>query len=288
MVCDMSLTYSIQGFDLHQPEIGFKLLVGSSFAPAVSPRRVDLEIPLMHGQVPLWDDPLPAQKLTLKVRIEDSQPDMLRQKWEHLRALMWTGANRGLTIRRVMAGQVTSAFGQLETMSEPDFWLARGMVDVVMVFNIPYGRWESIQTQEVDLPLNGQEVQIPFVAESTGPITNMLFQVKGPTATEWSLTVRDETSRTGFVLARYEHIPTDDYWVVDPENYRAWDNQTDSDWNARHEDRSTYLRPLGVSMLQLVSVPSFQVGNRSTNITISSTGFTSGSYLKVRGRATYI
>jgi len=284
----MSLTYSIQGFDLHQPDIGFKLLVGSSFAPAVSPRRVDLEIPRVHGQVPLWDDPLSAQKLTLKVRIEDSDPDQLRQKWEHLRALMWTGSNRGLTIRRVMAGQVTSTFGQLETMSEPDFWLARGMIDVVMLFNIPSGRWESIQTYEHLLPVNEEEVHIPFVARSTAPVSNALFRISGPVGQNFVLSVMDNTTGTGFRINRTEHVSFGEYLLVDPANFELWNNEDDPSWETRLWDEHENLIPLGRSMLDMVSVPGFQVGNRSTNISVSGTNFNPGSTLWIRGRETYI
>src|SRR5690625_6298978 len=95
----MSLTYSIQGFDLHQPDKGFKLLVGSSFAPPVNPRRVDLELPRMHGQIALWEDPMSAKKLTLEVRIEDHDADGLKQIWEHLRYLLWIGTTCRMTIR---------------------------------------------------------------------------------------------------------------------------------------------------------------------------------------------
>lgn len=283
----MSLTYSIQGFDLHQPDKGFKLLVGSSFAPPVNPRRVDLEIPRTHGQIPLWDDPLSAQKLTLKVRIEDPDPAGLQQKWEHLRSLMWTGANRGLTIRRVMADQVTSAFGQLETMNEPDFWLARGMIDVVMLFNIPYGRWQSVQTYEQELELNVESADIPFVSESTGPVTDALFRITGPTSEDWRLRVVDNTSSTGFTMERYDPLEEGQYVVLDPGMYHAWRTDGDPSWDVRYEMLHRYFRPYDKGMLAMVSVPGLNVGQRTTNISISSSNM-GDSVLEIRGRKTYI
>lgn len=284
----MSLTYSIQGFDLHQPDKGFKLLVGSSFAPPVSPRRVDLELPHMHGQVPLWDDPLSAQKLTLKVRIEDPDPAGLQQKWEHLRSLMWTGSNRGLTIRRVMAGQVTSAFGQLETMNEPDFWLARGMIDVVMLFNIPYGRWQSIESYEHELePTQGKTVEVPFVADSTAPVTDALFRVEGPTQSNWSFSIEDRTSRTGFSLNVNDPLDEGEYVIVDPGNYSVWYNGDDPSWDARDVSYHRNMIPRDNGALSMVSIPSLKIGERTTDIFKWSFNIV-GAKTLVRGRKTYI
>ena len=52
------LEYTIEGFNLHQPELGFYLLEGSSYASEISPRRVNLEVPGVHGEIPQWNDPL--------------------------------------------------------------------------------------------------------------------------------------------------------------------------------------------------------------------------------------
>lgn len=283
----MSLTYTIQGFDLHQPEIGFKLLQATSFAPPVNPRRVVVEIPGMHGQLPLWDDELSAQKLTLKVRIQDRDPAQLQAKWEHLRALMWTGSNTGLTVRRVMGEQVTSCFAQLEAMDEPEFWSAAGMVDTVILLNIPYGRWEDIHTEEQQLPVSGDNIQIPFVAESTAPISGALIRVEGPTSSNYSLRIRDETNQTGFHLSSSSYIQSDYFVLIDLETGQVWDNEDDPSWDARNHNISSRITPYGNGMLRLVSNPGFQLNSRTTNVSILSSGM-SGATITIQGRRTYL
>lgn len=285
----MSLTYTIQGFDFHQPDQGFQLMDGSLFAPSVNPRRVDVQPPGMHGQIPLWNDELQPQKLTLRVRIRDDDPSQLQFKWEHLRALMWTGSNQGLTIRRDSAGQVTSTFGQLEAMSEPAFWCAAGMVDTTILLNIPSGRWQSINTFEESLDTSMEDQSLDFVNEGTAPNTNPLFRFQGPWTSSgaWNR-VRDMTSQTGFwIFPGSGSLTSDDYVIVDPANYKAWLNTTD-DWDAREFDISSGLESDLNGMLSLVNVPTFQIGVRDGSITTNRSASASDTELVVQGRKTYI
>lgn len=286
------ITYTIQGFDLHQPEEGFQLMQNSAFAPPIAPRRVDLLVPRMHGEVPLWDDELDAAKLSLRVRISDPDPEQLQFKWEHLRALMWTGSNQGLTIRRESGTQptpqVTSTFGQLETMTQPDFWCAAGMVDTVMLFNIPSGRWQSIEIFEESLDTNTSSQELDFVNESTAPNTNMLFRFQGPiTASNAWNEAHDDTNQTGFRILPGQTVASDEYVLVDPQNYKAWLN-TVSDFDARHTDISSGLHVRGMNMISLVSIPSFQIGVRTSNIRTARSASATDTTLVVQGRRTYI
>lgn len=286
------IAYTIQGFNLHQPAQGFQLMETSAFAPPIAPRRVNLLVPRMHGQVPLWDDELDAAKLSLRVRITDPDPEQLQAKWEHLRALMWTGSNQGLTIRRESGTQptpqVTSAFAQLESMTQPDFWCAAGIVDTVMLFNIPSGRWQSIETFEETLSTAQSGQQLDFVNESTAPNTNMLFRFQGPiTASNAWVEAHDETNQTGFRILPGTEIFANEYVLVDPQNYQAWRNTSD-DFDAREVDISSGLRVRGMNMITLVSIPSFQIGVRTSNIRTARSVSAVDATLVVQGRRTYI
>lgn len=283
----MAVEYTIQGFNFHQPDLGFQLMEGSTYAPAVNPRRVNIEITGMHGQVPMWNDELSAQKLTLRVRIRDQDPAGLQAKWEHLRGLMWTGSNQGLTIRRVVGTQVTSAFGQLESMTEPDFWCAAGMIDTVILLNIPYGRWQSIETYEQALSTNTLNQQVDFVRNSTAPVTNMLFRIQGPvTTTGGWVDVRDGSSQTGFRVMPGV-VSSSQYVIVDPENYKAWVNNSSS-FTARETDVSQTLIPVEKGMLVMVSNPTFVINGRTNDTDVTrSTGATSTTMV-IQGRRTYI
>lgn len=289
----MSVGYTIEGFNLHQPELGYTLLESTAYAPEISPNRVNLRIPNFHGQVPLWNDELTETKLLFKVRLRDEDPLGLQAKWEHLRALMWTGSNRGLTVRRVITGsgstqQITSTFAQLETMNQPDFWCAVGMIDVVFILNAPSGRWQSIQTFEYTFP-NANPQVVPFVSESTAPNTDVLIRI-GPgltTAGAW-VEVTDLTSRTGVQIFP-NRTTSFSYVLVDMATRRVWLNNDDS-FDAREQEitSSATLRTVLGGNLSLVPIPSFNPQARSSSVKMRrSTGAASVS-VALQGRRTYI
>src|SRR5690606_1736764 len=59
----MAIGYTLEGFNLHQPDIGFRLLEGTEFASTIAPRRVNISVRNMHGEVPMWNDPLDTTTL---------------------------------------------------------------------------------------------------------------------------------------------------------------------------------------------------------------------------------
>lgn len=285
----MSVIYTIQGFNLNQPEQGFKLMEGTSYAPPISPRRVNLEIPRMHGQIPMWDDELPSAKLTLRVRISGDTPTILENRWQHLRALMWTGSNTGLTIRREINGHLHYCFAQLENMTEPDFWCAAGIVDTTMLLNIPSGRWESVQVYEEAFPTQlSTGFSLGFVSQSTAPVTDALIRYQGPYSSDGAWTeFYDDTTQTGFRISPGQTLSSSQYIIVDLGQFRAWINDT-NDWNARQVEITPGLRPLLRGILSLVSVPSFQINvrtNASRTMRSASANTTIGT---IRGRRSFI
>lgn len=288
----MSITYTIAGFDLHQPDLGFYLMEQTDYAPQISPNRVNLNVPHLHGQVPLWNDELTETKLYFRVRVKGSTPAELQYRWEHLRSLMWTGSNQGLTIRRVIGegptAQITSTFAQLETMSRPDFYCAAGMIDVDFILNCPSGRWQSIESFTFDFPTTSVAYDIPFVSESTAPNTNPLIRIRGPftSNTAW-IRLTDQTSRTGVHVQPGVQFNNTQYVVVDLEQYRMWLNTTD-DFDAREQEISGQLRTLRGGLLSLVPIPSFDIDQRSSAVVWTRSVNAVNSAVSIRGRRTYI
>nr|DAL20812.1 MAG TPA_asm: tail protein [Caudoviricetes sp.] len=278
------LEYTIEGFNLHQPELGFQLLEGSSYAAEIAPRRVNLEVPGVHGEIPQWNDPLSSTNMTFNVRIRDQNPLGLRQKWQYLRSLMRTGGNNPVTVRRLEEDQVTSTQMQLLSMSEPDFYCAAGMITTTIMLHNPSGRWQSINASEQQLAIPGTDQVVTVAAASSGPITDALVRVRGPVS---SVVVRDNTNDTGFQWQLSPVISASQYLLVDCATYTAWRNTTD-DWEQRGSDVSSGLRTIGNGMLSLVSVPSFVVGNNSNSVTVSAAGTTSNTELTILARQTHI
>lgn len=278
------LEYTIEGFNLHQPELGFYLLEGSSYASEISPRRVNLEVPGVHGEIPQWNDPLSSTNVVFNVRVREANPESLRQKWQYLRALMRTGNNNPVTVRRLESGQVLSAQMQLLSMSEPDFYCAAGMVTTTIMLHNPSGRWSAINTTEQELAIPGTDQILTAAAASSGPITDALVRVRGPVS---SITMRDNTNDTGFQWQLSPTISSGQYLLVDCGSFTAWRNTTD-DWEQRGSDVSSGLRTIGNGMLSLVSLPSFVVGNNSSSVTVSAAGTSSNTELHVLARQTHI
>lgn len=281
----MTIAYTLQGFNLHQPEIGFQLMEGSSYASAIAPRRINLVVPRMHGEIPAWNDPLDSTNITVRVRISDGSPEELEHKWIYLRSLCMAGQNNPVTMRRETADHNAFAYVQLLSMTEPDFWCAAGIVDTVMIFHNPFGRWQDARTPE-DQPLTvpGAQQMVVAAMESSAPITNALFLVRGPIA---SLTIRNPYNDTGFSWSALAALGPDKWALIDTENYQAWTNFT-GDWDDKTTDESRNLLTEGNGMLSLTGIPSLTPGDGGNITAVSGSGFTSATELTVRARRTYL
>lgn len=284
----MAIGYTLEGFNLHQPDIGFRLLEGTEFASTIAPRRVNISVPNMHGEVPMWNDPLDTTTLALRVRISDPSPEGLQQKWHYLRSLCRTGSNNPVTIRRLSGdNEVTSTFAQLQSMDTPDFYCAAGMVTTTMLFHIPSGRWEDINDEIVQLAIPGADQEVPFASESSGPITNLLVQVKGPLT---RVIVRDNTNDTGVewrAFGAITDIASDEYLLIDCANFEARRNTTDA-WDEVGEGVTARLLTVGNGMLTLVPQPSFVIGDSTSSVTVTAAGHSAATEIRIRGRRTYI
>lgn len=279
------ITYTIQGFNLHQPQIGFQLMEGSSYATAVAPRRVNLLVPNMHGEIPAWNDPLDSTQISLRVRIRDSDPAELERKWIYLRSLCMGGQNNPATLRRETEDHNAFAYVQLLTMSEPDFWCAAGMVDTVIILHNPSGRWENAVTPEDQmLSVPGAQQSVVAAMQSSAPITNALFRVRGPLS---SITIRNPYNDTGFTWTAETTLTTSQWVLVDVANYQAWVNYTAS-WSDRIVDASRTLLTEGVGMLTLTSIPTSVYGENYNITSVSASGHTAQTELVVRARPTYL
>lgn len=279
----MTIAYTIEGFNLHQPDIGFKLLDQSDFASEISPRRVNRRVPLMHGEIPAWNDPLDTTTIAFRVRIQDDTPQGLEQKWNHLRSLCMLGNNNPVTVRRESEEFTTFAHMQLMSMSRPDFYCAAGIVQTVIILHNPYGRWEHVEYAEQVLAVPGAQQVIVAAMESTAPISRALFRVRGPLA---SITVRNPYNDTGFSWTADSPLGALEYLVVDTEMFQAWRNSNNS-WDGREQDVSRTLLTEGNGMLNLTAVPGLTVGSNTNQTSVSASGTGANTQLTVRTRRTF-
>lgn len=281
----MTIGYTIQGFNLHQPEWGFQLMEGSSYASSIAPRRVNLVVPTMHGEIPAWNDPLDSTSIAIRVRISDPDPAELERKWIYLRSLCMTGQNNPVTLRRESQDHNAFAYVQLLSMTEPDFWCAAGIVDTVIVFHNPYGRWQDARTPEDQtLAISGAQQIVVAAMESSAPITNALFRIRGPLS---SVQIRNPYNDTGVSWIATTTVSSNQWVVIDTEKYQAWLSSTD-DWEAKTADVSRTLLTMGNGMLSMTSIPSLTPGSNSNLTAISASGQGGTTEIVVRARRTYL
>lgn len=281
----MSLAYTIQGFNLHQPDLGFQLMEGSSYASSIAPRRVNLVVPRMHGEIPAWNDPLDTTEITLRVRIRDDDPAELERKWIYLRSLCMGGQNNPVMLRRESEDHNAFAYVQLLSMSEPDFWCAAGIVDTVIILHNPSGRWQdAITPTDQSLSIPGAEQTVVAAMDSSAPITDALFRVRGPLS---SVTIRNPYNDTGFSWFAPTSLTADQWVIIDCKNYQAWINTSPS-WDARNVDASRTLQTEGNGMLSLTSIPTSVYGENYNLTSVSASGATAATELTVQARPTYL
>lgn len=252
-----------------------------------------MHVPRSHGQIPLWDDEITEAKLRIRVRLTAPDAAGLQMRWDHLRRTMGLGRNEGLTIRRESGNPdnpvVTSTFAQLENMSEPDFWCAINMVHVDMIFNIPSGRWESIQTVDYTFTNYSSPQNVPFVAQSTAPHVSLLVRIQGPfnTANAW-VRLFDRTNNTGIHLQAQTTFTGSQWLLYDDQSRRMWLNDS-NDFNARDTPLTGFIiRSMNAGFLSMVPNPSFVIGQSTAQIQASRSANAGSSITTLRGRRTFI
>lgn len=277
------MDYLINGFRVHQPNLGFKLMESTQFASEISPRRVSLQVPLMHGEIPAWNDPIDSTSVAIQVRIQDSDPAQLERKWNYLRSLALLGGNRPAVLVRESGLSNTTAQVQLDSMSQPDFWCAAGIVDTMMLFHNPSGRWQETTPEDQTLLVPGTEQEVFVASESTAPNTNALLRVQGPVA---AIEVRNDANNTGLSWTGTQALEEGEFLLIDCENFEAWVNP-DSDWDTRFRETSSDLLTVGVGPLTLTPIPSLTFGESTSSVSVAASGTSISTELRIRARRTY-
>lgn len=278
------IDYLIQGFRLHQPDQGFRLLADSQYSSSIAPRRVNLTVPLMHGQIPAWNDPLDSTTVMLRVRITDPDPTQLEHKWNYLRSLCLLGGNRPVILVREVGTETTTAQVQLESMTQPDFNYAGNFVTTTMVFHNPSGRWRASEAEEQFLSLNTPNQALLAASRSNAPISDALIRVRGPVS---RVEVVNDANGTGLIWQSTSTISASRWLLIDCEGFTAWSN-TNSNWETRGDNVSRWLLTQGNGPLTLTPITSLNTVNNSSAFSVQASGTSSQTQVHVRARRTYV
>lgn len=274
----LCVNYAINGFELHQPAEGFELKDGTEYAPALNPRRVVVEVPGVHGQIPMFDDPISAITVVLTVRVHGADDDALRMRWNTLVSLLGMGTKQAVELTRHRDEHTDIAAAQLLSSTPPEFNAAGQWIQTVIVMNIPSGRWSPEDFIEDSLLIPGSDQESDIALASAMPVSDFLVRVQGPLST---ITITDNISNTGISWGGATVIPVGEFLIVDMIAMRAW-QRSDSQWVASGTDRSATLVFIGSGPLTLVSRTT--LAGKESSVTVTASGTSGATELDLRGR----
>lgn len=251
-------------------------MVGTEYAPALSPRRDVVELPGAHGSLPLWRDPLSEITVNLVVRVlRGASQDTLRQRWNTLINLLGTGTNQPIQLTRIRGEHEDTAEAQLLTTNAPPFDASQPWLEIQIVLTIPAGVWGS-DFIEQDLDLDEDEQDSDIGLASSMPVSDLMIRVAGPLST---ITIEDNVSGTGFEWGGNVVVPASGYLIIDSRTMRAYIRDND-DWEASGTDVSGTLAFTGYGPLTLTARTTGE--GKETSLSVSSSGTAGGSALTIR------
>jgi hypothetical protein len=281
----VTLTYAINGFDLHDPDNGRKLLDAPVWAGSLTMRNLAIALPQVHGNLPVWQAPLDSSGISFRIRLLDNDPDELNTKWNQIVRRLGVGNNQPVILSRTRSttadtdGRQTTTEAQLTAVDPPDFSCAGGFVTATLGFNIPSGRWYGDVATEA-LALADTDQPSTIAAASTMPITNAAFLAHGPIA---GLHVYDNVSQTGFGWAG-ANVTSAQWLLVDLASFTAWIKDSE-DYELSGTNVSAGLANSGVGWLSLV--PGVTDELSTSSISVSSSGTSGDSNLTLRAAPAY-
>jgi hypothetical protein len=290
----MAVTFEINGFLLDKKDV-CKVMEGTEYSSAVTMRRLNIDSPGLHGQIPMWIDPLDVLKVTLRLRVlkpRKSAQTVLHNNVRLIQSLFRPGGYLAsqssivtpLEIIRDRDGLRVRAFAQLETMSQAEYSHTGGFADMTVVLNIPRGVWESTTSEDVSFAANVNGQAYSTAAKTVLPFYP-LVRVAGPFT---SVQVRDTHSNTGVLWTRSPGISSGRFLLIDPYTMGAWDKATNG-WDptdpGTNDARSGLYEigngPLNATRSYVGTTPVILTG-----IDTSMLGGSGGTPITLRGRYT--
>lgn len=277
--CD-ELSYAINGADLSDPDLGFMLLTGTEYAPAVAPRNATILIPGYHGSIPNYRSPLPPILVTLVVRVLGADSTTLRTNYTRFMSLLGVGTNAPVALARVRGDHVDTADARLVSTTAPTFSAANRWIDVTLILEIQRGYWQG-SMQEFSLSTGAGDQPFPPALVSSAPIAGMLIRVIGPLTV---MSLLDRNSGTGLRWGGLA-VTAAQSLLIDTATMQAW-VRTGTSW----DPGPTGLQPRwitieGSGMFTPTPRTTFLPGTglvTTANVSISLTGATGATQISFR------
>lgn len=279
----MSTQYGLNGYVIPgtTQTQGIWLLKDTEYAPSLAPRRTVVEIPAVHYQIAKWDDPMSAINLGLRVRVQGTDPDDLREQWNVLTGLLGMGTNQPIDVTRHRGDHVEYAEAQLISTTSPDFFCDSNRADVQIILNIPGGAWRGDYVEQ-NFSINATSASTVGLA-STMPIVDPLIRVPGPVG---SLDVLDVVSGTAINWTKgTTTVPVGNYLLIDPSLMVAH-IITSPVWTFTGTNVSGRLTFSGLGPLTITSRRTGPSATATSSLTVTTTE--TGGPVRIRARAAVV
>jgi hypothetical protein len=255
---------------------------GSSWRPPVTVRAQSLNVPGMHGVVPVGLPVFDVPQVSLRLRCGLGSQDSVESVTNELIGLL---AAPGLTLGRESGGIVTSAVPRLLSVNDEEF-LWNHSARFIALLDIPGVFFKAASTDTAPVVItSGQTYELPGLGVGTAPITDAMLRFLGPLT---SVQVIDPVSGTG--LSWTGSLTAGNFLYLYPSLMKARrsSSSTAFDPTVGTDVTSGLSRP-GSGILQIwPRMAAADPAVRSARLTVTGAGFTSATTMKVRAQPAYL
>lgn len=269
--------WSLSGVDTAR----WNIRKGSSWRAPVQMRNQSLEIPGVHGVVPVGLPVFEVPQVSLRLKCGTGSQDTVESVTNELMSLL---TSPGLTLGRDSGGIVTSAVPRVLSIRDEEF-IWNHSARFVALLDIPgvFFRAASIDVGPT-VVASGNTYTLAGLGVGTAPITDSVLRFLGPLT---SVTVIDPVSGTG--LTWTGTVAAANYLYLHPSTMKARTSASSSAWASGGTDVSGTLSRPGTGSLQIwPRMAASDPAVRQARLTVTGTGFTGATALTVRAQPAYL
>lgn len=287
--------YTIDGVPLSDPGHRWRLHRETQRRTPVAFRSVDVNVPGVDGNIPIYGENVEATALALEVNVYGS-PEQIEERVQFLRALL------GRTTGPLRVGKRGGLVADAKPVSMSDPVMTEHYARMAVTLAIPSGTWRGpVETWTHPAPGSSAAVATPI--RSSRPITDALILITGPAT---SPTIED--AATGSTVQYTGAVPSGQKLLIDCAAWSA-DIGTGTTWTTVRTNATADLVNTGpmsdVTLLPLTPVMAGESwGTRGPGVPIvpavgdglaftpriiaRASGTTSATRLQVRARGSFI
>ena len=287
--------YTIDGVPLSDPLYRWRLHRETQRRTPVAFRSVDVDVPGVDGNIPIYGENVEATALGLEVNVYGS-PGEVEERVNFLRSLL------GRTTGPLIVGKRGGLVAEAKPAAISDPVMVDHYARLSVTLTIPAGVWRGVEeTWTHPAPASSAAVATPI--RSSRPITDSLILITGPANTP---IVEDAAS--GAIVRYGGSVPSGQKLLIDCANWRA-NLSSGTTWDTTGSNATSDLDNTGpisdVTLLPLIPVMAGDSwGNRGPGVPIvpalgdglaftpriifRASGTNSATRVQVRARGSFI